>query len=92
MHTVVEWPHDMELGEMVYLSHYRNIVSLHVILDPFSMNRNQGYNPFIHDFWAIMKGMCCDRHRSIQVKMPNAHQSTALVGIQLVPRCPCLVM
>ena len=62
MHTLVKRLCDMELGEMLCFSRCRSIVSLNLIPGRLSRNMNQGYNACIHDYWAIIKDTCCDRH------------------------------
>ena len=49
---MVKWPCHMVLREMVYLSRRCDIVSLNVVPDPFSRNKNHGYNACIHDRWT----------------------------------------
>ena len=65
MYTVVKWPHDMALRDVVYLSRRSTIVSLNIVPDSVNRNRNQGYNSCIHGSWAIIKDTCHARHRII---------------------------
>ena len=65
MYTVVKWPRDMALGEVVYFSRRSNIVSLDIVPDSVSRNWNQGYDSSIHDRWAMVKDACHTRHHII---------------------------
>ena len=65
MYTVIALARDMALGDMVYLSRHCKIVSLNVAPDPFTRNKNQGYNTCIHDIWAVIKDTCYTRHHRI---------------------------
>ena len=65
MYAVVKWPRDMALGEVVYIPRRSNIVSLNIVPDLVSRNRNQGYNSCIHDRWAMIKDTCHTRHHII---------------------------
>ena len=72
MYTVVKWPRDMMLGEVVYFSRRSNIVSLNSIPDSVSRNRNQGYNSCIHDWWAMIEDLCHTRFHIIQMEVPKS--------------------
>ena len=62
MYTAVKWPRDMALGEVVYLFRLFNIVSLNIVADSVSKNKNQEYNSCRHDWWAMIKDTCHTRH------------------------------
>ena len=62
MYKVVKWPRDMALREVVYLSQRSNIVSLNIVPDSVSRNRNQGYNSCIHGWWGMIKDMYHTKH------------------------------
>ena len=62
MYTMVNWPRNMALAEMVYLSRRCNTANLNDVPIVFSRNRIQGYNACIHDFWAMMKDTCYTTH------------------------------
>ena len=68
---MVEWPRGTGLGEMVYVSHWRKIVSVKVTPDPFNTTKNQGYKAQIHDYWAKMKDACYNRHHLVRLRMPK---------------------
>ena len=65
MYTVVKWPRNMALGEVVYISRRPNIVSLYIDPDPVGSNKNQEYNWCIHDWWAMIKDTYHTRHHII---------------------------
>ena len=65
MYTVVKWPRDMALGEVVCFSQRFNIVSLNIVPDSVSTNTNQGYNSCIHDCWAMIKDTYHTKQRII---------------------------
>ena len=73
-------PRDLALAEVVYIFRCPNIVSLKVVSDPVSGNRNQGYNSCIHDCWAMIKDTCYTRHHG------NA-KTTPILGLSNELRC-----
>ena len=71
MYTVVQWPRDMALGEVVYLSRRSNTVSLNIVPDSVTTNRDQRYNSYIHDWWVMIEDTCHTKHRIIKMELPK---------------------
>ena len=72
IYTVVKWPCDMALGEVLYPSRRSNIVNLNIVPNSVSRNGIQGYHTCIHDWWAMIKDTCHTRQHIISMEVPKS--------------------